>query len=567
MNSRRSRQRWDVRVLFGLIVSAGVAGCGGGGSGSAAVVGGRSCAEMAGLTVSASDIGLATQGAKVTGATSIAASGTGSTAVGAFCRVTAEIAPVDTTASPIKMEVNLPETWNGKALMFGGGGLNGSILSTAGTIRLQPANVAIPLGRGYVTFGSDSGHSGTTSDGTFARNDEMLRNYAYEALKKTKDVATKLVSVRYGKAPDKLYFHGSSNGGKEAMAMIQRYPNDIDAAMIFWPATMFGTAQVQWARISKAFAQPGAYLSMAKRKLVLDAAMSVCDGLDGVTDGLISNPKACQTSFDPSTANYAGKPVRCASGTDEGDSCLSDAQIMALKTMATPMTFSYPLGSGETQFPGYSVWGMDLGAKTSDSVSSTVTQQGLGSIAPTYPAAANMPYLHIITEQYIKYFVARDSNASWATVDPANPVPYVDRISQLTALLDQPKTDLSEFYMRGGKIILLHGNSDQLIPYEASEDYYRRVVAKMGSGVVNSFMKFYELPGTAHSGVGTSFTPTWDVLGALDTWVSTGQAPVAPVITDTYAVPGRTRPLCEYPQYPRYQSGNVNSATSFTCVN
>lgn len=553
------------RPLLALGAMAGLlAGCGGDGNNEVAEA--RSCAQMAGLSVAAADIGLATRGAKVTGATAVAASGSGATAVAAFCRVKAEIAPVDAAASPIKMEVNLPENWNGKALMYGGGGLNGSILSTAGTVRLQPANVAIPLGRGYATFGSDSGHSGTTSDGTFALNDEMLRNYAHEALKKTKDVATQLIQQRYAKAQDKLYFHGSSNGGKEALAMIQRYPADIDAAMIFWPAATFGTQQLPWARLSKAFAVPGAWPSLAKRKLVLDAAVAACDGLDGVADGVISHSRLCQATFDPSTAIFQGRPVRCASGSDESDACLSDVQIGALKTMAAPMRFEFALAGGQASAPGLPVWGIDLGTRAGDSVATTLLSQGLGTIAPAYPAAAGMPYLHILTEQFIKYFVARDTSASWATLDPANPVPHVARISELTALLDHAKTDLSAFRNRGGKILLLHGSDDQLIPFEASERYYQGVVSSMGAATVGSFLKFYELPGTAHSGVGSSFTPTWDVLGALDSWAAAGQAPVAPTVTDTYAVPGRTRPLCEYPQYPRFVAGDVNLAASFRCV-
>jgi hypothetical protein len=121
------------------------------------------CGDLVSLTVLASAIGLPPQGARVTAAASMPAAGTGTTAVGAFCRVSAEIAPLDPAAPPIKMELNLPQSWNGKALMYGSGEFNGSILSASGTIRLQPSDLAIPLGRGYATFGSDSGHTGTSS--------------------------------------------------------------------------------------------------------------------------------------------------------------------------------------------------------------------------------------------------------------------------------------------------------------------------------------------------------------------------------------------------------------------
>ena len=180
------------------------------------------CESFASVTVSAKSIQLPTNGAKVTSALTIGTSGASPQTVGSFCRVMVDIVPIDPAAPPIKMEINFPDAWNGKALMYGGGGYNGVILSTGGTIRLQPTDIAIPLGRGYVTFGSNSGHEGASS-GAFALNEEALKNYAFDAVKKTRDVAGHLISVRYGRPADKVYFHGSSNGGKEALGLIQRY--------------------------------------------------------------------------------------------------------------------------------------------------------------------------------------------------------------------------------------------------------------------------------------------------------------------------------------------------------
>jgi hypothetical protein len=116
---------------------------------------------------------LTTNGAKVISALANGASGVPPRTVGSFCRVLIDIASVDPAAPPIKMEINFPDIWNGKALMYGGG-YNGVILSTGGAIRLKPNDIPIPLGRGYVTFGGNSGHEGAGS-GVFALNDEALR--------------------------------------------------------------------------------------------------------------------------------------------------------------------------------------------------------------------------------------------------------------------------------------------------------------------------------------------------------------------------------------------------------
>ncbi len=88
----------------------------------------------------------------------------------------------------------------------------------------------------------------------------------------------------------------------------------------------------------------------------------------------------------------------------------------------------------------------------------------------------------------------------------------------------------------------------------------------MGATALRSFARYYEVPGYGHA-ASTAFNANWDSLKALDQWVSKGIAPVAQVVTDTAGVPGRTRPLCEYPSWPWYSgSGDVNTAESFHCV-
>ena len=300
----------------------------------------------------------------------------------------------------------------------------------------------------------------------------------------------------------------------------------------------------------------------------MSAAVQACDAADGVKDGVISDVRGCQQRFDPATAVIDGNALRCPTGADEGEGCLSDQQIAALKVMATPIKLGFTTESGETNYPGFYVWSTDLGTKTSDDLSKLVTAQGLGVAAPALPTGPGMPFIHVFADQYIRFFVTRNTQARWSDVDPEKPGEWQARLAYLAGLLDMPKTDLTEFAARGGKIIIVHGLSDQIVPPKATEEYYERVVAKMGAETVKSFLKFYEVPGTAHSGVGTAFTPTWDALGALDAWASEGKAPVDPIVTDTYAVPGRTRPLCEYPAWPKYKgSGDINSATSFVCAN
>ena len=100
----------------------------------------------------------------------------------------------------------------------------------------------------------------------------------------------------------------------------------------------------------------------------------------------------------------------------------------------------------------------------------------------------------------------------------------------------------------------------------STEQYYQRLQAQMGSARVDTFVRYYEVPGYGHA-VSTVFNATWDSLAALENWVEKGVAPKAQVTTDTVGIPGRKRPLCEYPTWPRYRgAGDANDAESYVCV-
>lgn len=528
------------------------------------------CAQLAGKTVPASAIGLATTGATVTAATTMPATGTGAQSVGEYCLVSGSISPVDPAAPSIKFQIAMPTTWNKKIMMFGGGGYDGTIPAPTGNVPAGPTAQLSPLGRGYATFASDSGHQANalgSEDGSFGVNDEAVRNFSGDALKKTRDAAVYLIDARYAvKAPTHSYFAGGSSGGREALAVVQRWPQDWDGSLVFYPAWAAASLDLQFGRITRALAAPGAYLDQAKRKVLLNAVLASCDTLDGVADGLVSNVAACNATFDPASATLNGAPLRCAGGADLGDTCLSDAQISALAVYNTPITFGYTLASGETQYPGFNVYGADLGTVNASALQPTVVTLALGTSQPASPMPTTAPYLSVFWDQWIRYFVARDASANSLNVDPQNPGALQARISQLTGLQDVNKTDLSAFNAKGGKILMAHGLADALVSTRSTEQYYQRLQTTMGTSAVANFVRFYEIPGYGHA-VSSVFNASWDSLTTLENWVEKGVAPPAQTVADTAGVPGRTRPLCEYPAFPRYTgAGDVNAASSFTCA-
>jgi feruloyl esterase len=529
-----------------------------------------SCAQLVGKAVPAASIGLPTTGATVTAATVMPASGSGAQATGEYCLVSGAINPVDPAAPQIKFHIAMPTVWNNKIMMFGGGGYDGTIPAPTGNVPAGPTTHLTPLGRGYATFASDSGHQANalgSEDGSFGVNDEAVANFSGDALKKTRDAAVYLIDKRYAvKAPKRAYFAGGSSGGREALAVVQRWPQDWDGSIVLYPAWAAASLDLPFGRITRALAAPGAYLDQAKRQILLNAVLAACDSLDGVADGLISNVAACNANFNPSTATLNGAPLRCAGGVDTGDTCLSDAQISALNIYNTPITFGYSLASGETQYPGFNVYGADLGVVNASALQPTVTTLALGTSQPASPMPTTAPYLSVFWDQWIRYFVTRDPNYNSLTVDPQNPGSLQARISQLSGLQDVNKTDLSVFNAKGGKILMAHGMSDALVSTRSTEQYYQRLQTTMGASAVANFVRFYEIPGYGHA-VSSVFNAAWDSLTTMENWVENGVMPPEQIVVDAAGVPGRTRPLCEYPTFPRYNgAGDVNAASSFTCA-
>lgn len=527
------------------------------------------CPQLLDVAIPASAIGLPTSGGRVTEATVVAAAGTGAGALPEYCRVTGRIAPVDPAAPDIVFRVALPTQWNGKVVMFGGGGFDGTVPNVAGNVPAGPTDQPTPLGRGYATFASDSGHQANASgslDGQFLLNDEATRNFGGQALKKTRDAAVFLIQQRYAAgAPRKAYFAGGSTGGREALSLAQRWPADWDGIIAWYPAWNQLSAMLGGHRVSRALAQVGAYPRPAQRELLRKAALEACDLLDGVADGLVSHQARCNAVFDPATAQVGGTPLRCPQGQAAGDGCLSDAQIRALKIIDSPAQFQFALASGSKGYPGYNVWGADLGATGAPSpLQGIVTFLNLGTEQPAMPVPAGAPYITKQLDQVIKLAVTRDPAFNSLLLDPEQPGPWADRLSALSAMLDVG-TDISAFAARGGKLLLGHGLSDVLVSSRATEQYYQRLQDQWGAAYVDGFARLYEVPGYGHA-VSTVFNATWDSLTALENWAERAQPPQGQVTTDTAGVPGRTRPLCEYPSWPRYRGGDVNSAASFVCA-
>lgn len=517
-----------------------------------------SCDALAGRTIEASAIGIASGAATVTAASAIAADAPGNL-MGAYCQVRGAIAPLDPGAPVINFAVNLPDTWNGKTIQFGGGGFNGRLIDGTEQIRFGPADKPAPLALGYATMGDDGGHqSSSITDGEFAANDESLANYGGLTLKKTRDVALALVKLRYGTAPTKAYFLGTSTGGRDALTAIQRWPEDYDGVIANEPALNYTGTRLHNVAVGRAlYANGGAgWLNVAKTLLVQRTVLAACDRLDGATDSIISNVESCRQLNAQILAS-----LRCAGGADLGNGCLSDAQLDTVRTIESPLDFTtYSLAHGVTRAGGLNILEGTL-------VAGPFTTRDLGTRAvPANPATSADANMYVTGDQWVKFFVTRQASFDSLTFDPLAPGAFAQRVAAVSAITDAANPDLRPFLARGGKVILLHGLADEVISNNSTIDYYKRVIATVGQPAVDQGVRFYTVPGMGH-GTGV-FIPAWDSLAALENWVERGLAPSTGIAADAVAGTfGRTRPLCQYPAWPKFRgSGSMDAAINFSCV-
>ncbi len=471
-----------------------------------------------------------------------------------YCKVVGAIAPVDPKAPPIRFQVNLPTQWNGSSVQYGGGGFNGMLITGLLLPPLARADQASPLALGFVTYGTDSGHQNAPGVPlqAFALNDEALTNFSYAAYKKVRDVAVALMQRRYGRAPEKLYYVGFSEGGREGLTMAQRYPNDFDGILS-------GVPVINWVGLQAAGTRAGAaqfgggWLDPDQVKLVGDAVTAACDQLDGLADGIVSNYEGCKAVFDE--AKLACKP-RAESA------CLSEAQLAAVKLIHSPMDLGFAVANGVHSYPGWGFGGE--AAPGTGPVGGWVSWQ-TGTAAPTLPSGPTNSRAWLYGSGAVQYFFARDPNFDASKFDPTK---LADRMKDISALMDSTNPDLRAFSGHGGKLIMYENMADYAQSPYAGIDYYKSVVAKMGAGSVDNFMRLYVNPGADHMGVGAPASV--DLLAVLTAWVEKGSAPgelveVAQETKPPYAVTA-ARPMCRYPAYPHYKSGDATKAESFQCT-
>ena len=441
----------------------------------------------------------------------------------------------------INFELNLPADWNEKLYMGGNGGF-------AGSYRNWGTDDA--LVRGYAVTQTDTGHIGGPIDASWAL-DNMRRklNFGFRAVHLTAKTAKYIVKAYYRKKISYSYFMGCSRGGGQAMIESQRYPGDFDGIIAGAPAynwTGFGMGMV-WNQ-QRMYPEPQDlyHPTVPNSKLpILDAAvLNLCDGIDGLEDGLIDDPRNCP--FDPEIH------LPICPGNEDSSDCFTTEQIDAIQAV-----YDGPSNSRGQIFPGY-----PPGAESSFFGWDFWVTDGRVWLKALYGIDDIPNAQYGFGQEIMRYLVYNDPDYDIREFDFETDL----RDTALAAaILNGTSSNLTRFKKRGGKMIMYNGWTDHAITPLGTIQYYEQVLERMGGPrKVNNFLRLFMVPGMMHCSMGPGPNEV-DWLTALELWVEEDIAPDRIVALQPQT--GRTRPLCPYPQVARYQDrGSIDDAQNFECV-
>ncbi len=466
-----------------------------------------------------------------------------------FCRIMAKATP--SADSDIAIEIWMPlEGWNGKLQGTGNGGF-------AGSYDMQ--ELAEFMSKGYAAAATDTGHTASFIDASWALgHPEKVIDFGRRSIHEMTRVAKLVIAQFYGSPASRSYFAACSDGGREALMEAERYPDDYDGILAGAPANNWTSLLTSAVTDTQALiATPESFIPPKRITTIAHAVLAQCDALDGVSDGILNDPRQCK--FDPAT-------IECKSGEDT-DQCLTGPQVTALKTIYGGVKDEH----GRTIFPGY-LPGAEEG------------RNGWGTWI-TGPAP-NRSLMAMFGSGYFSNMVYEKSDWDMKSFRVETGLPLAKE--KTSSALDSADPDLKPFYSRGGKLIIYHGWNDPAIPALSTVNYYQQVVDTVGKAKTESFVRLYMVPGMQHCGGGPGpddfgQSPLWNpdprfnARTALELWVENGTAPEAIIATKAAgrppgggtpaASPAMTRPLCPFPQVARYKgNGDTNSAESFVCA-
>ncbi|KAK1220533.1 hypothetical protein PQX77_016701 [Marasmius sp. AFHP31] len=447
-----------------------------------------------------------------------------------ICRITMQVET--SSSSRINMEAWLPRNWTGRFLSTGNGGLGGCI-------QYPDLNYAASLG--FATVGANNGHNGT-GGAPFAESPEVIADFAYRSIHTNVVVGKKITREFYGEAHTKSYYLGCSTGGRQGIKSVEDFPEDFDGVVAGAPGVQFVSLLSAlghfYSEITGDPSQPTFIPGPTWTGLIHDDILAQCDAIDGVEDGIIEDPNACD--YDPSG-------LLCTDG--QTDDCLTPTQVESVRKSYSPFFNS----TGGLIFPRAQPGGEEFLAVL----------------------ANGEPFL--LTADWFKYVVYNDSSLDTTKIGISD---YEYAIKQNPFNIETFKGDLKAFKGRGGKLLMYHGQADGLLTSKNSEVYYDH--AKDVSGDLDDFYRFFRISGLGHcflgpgawmigQGTGSPLDADKNILMAAVQWVEEGMAPetiegVKYVNDDAAQGVAFSRKHCRWPLRSTYDGqGDPNRPESWSC--
>jgi len=368
--------------------------------------------------------------------------------------------------STINVEICMPdaEKWNGRLLGLGNGGAAGHINSLG---------LCGPVSGGYVAATTDMGTAPNADSGI--GNKEVWKDFGFRATHLMTVAAKQVVRAYYGTDIAYSYFVGGSTGGQQALQEAQRYPDDYDGIVANIPAHCRTPLHAYFLWNYQILAK--CPFTQAQEKTVVDAGNEYMANRESppVAGKFVSDPRCNSKDIEAVIALALQK-----------DSTLTQAHADALRKIFGGPTHAI---THERIFDG-----LPIGA--------------------SFDGCSGNLYLFEWVFGKSKPLLDIDFGKDFDTYTAA-----------LGPYLNAENPDLTAFEKRGGKLIVVAGSADPVVPYPVSIDYYERVIERFGSlARVQLFFKFYIAPGMAHGG-GPGINRLPDLLAAVRAWREQGDAP------------------------------------------
>lgn len=484
-------------------------------------------------------------------------------ALPAHCQVSGSFVTHPASGKTANFLATLPLSWNGRYLQYGCFGHCGFFLFNDAThpqVNLvAQGKPGDSLRRGYASFATDGGHESQhriawaiTASGRMDR--EAVDDFLYHSTRVLAQSAKVFISAFYSELSgdsrtiSHAYFTGCSGGGRDGLVAASHFPEEFDGIIVGSPnANMIGV-NIHSAALEIVQNRTDGALSPALVEKINAVALAKCDGLDGVVDGLIQNPAACD--FDPD------RDLPLCNGGESTGICFTRQQLDSVSTALTAVTDE----EGNVIQPGLSI--SDLRISAPDD---------------THPPGETLRVFAFENDPAFSL----DTFIQLGSGGPGDITHYRATVSAQEASTGMAAARMGignfpdsadRLIQQDRKLLIWHNLSDdRLTPY-LSFNHYRQLAERHGGyGKLQDNIRLFSLPGTGHCGIGGAGPASFDALAAMEKWVENGRAPNALVAAhypgqDFSQAPSRTMPLCKFPEMARYRGeGDIREAANWFC--